>query len=636
MSAPNTATQQRETLRQGVLAILQRLAEQGRALELPAPSPALAEYRQRLTGDGYTVLVVGEAKRGKSTLVNAVIGQSILPTDVEIATSQVFRISHADQPAFRLRFEDGSQQVISADDLPRYGSQALADTEGAPRLDQLIRWIEVELPAQFLPPQMALLDTPGLGSLYAPHAQVTQRFVPHADAVIFTLDSGRPVGQQDLEFIEAILKVTRNIFFIQTMIDLYGRDHWQEMQRRNQNILMERFGDRLVDARVWPISSTLLLKGAQTGDDDYVLVSKQKDLMAALQTFLFRVSGLNRFAEALAVADGYYRLGGKALAARLAALKEGSAGQQNGAQQQAAQRKQQFEAEWGERGQKRNELREGIRRAITMGKQGFTQALQPGGDIATAQEARIDALKTVQEANQFGEAMAGEVISAVAGTWQQVCAQVQARCLDQLRPFAESVEALDTQQDLRLSAIDPGKAPPEFRDDWWIRIRGAYSSASVMIGIAHFIPPLMPLVPIAALWAIARGGWKDTSNTQVRAAQQELRRHLGVVLQRVRQHFLNIDLATGRYSLVDEFFNEVERAMLDQIQAIVRQHAEQAQAEVARLAANARLDEQQRAQQATRLQQALQEWEGSGRAIQAMVAELKGARQPAPASGAPA
>ena len=86
------------------------------------------------------------------------------------------------------------------------------------------------------------------------------------------------MGQQDLEFIDAILNVTRNIFFIQTMIDLYGRDHWQEMQRRNQNILTERFGDRLVDARVWPISSSLLLKGAQTGDDDYVLVSKQKEL----------------------------------------------------------------------------------------------------------------------------------------------------------------------------------------------------------------------------------------------------------------------------------------------------------------------------------------------------------------------
>ena len=92
MSAPNATAKQRETLRQGVLAILQQLAEQGRTLELPSPAPALAEYRQRLTGDGYTVLVVGEAKRGKSTFVNALIGQTILPTDVEIATSQVFQI----------------------------------------------------------------------------------------------------------------------------------------------------------------------------------------------------------------------------------------------------------------------------------------------------------------------------------------------------------------------------------------------------------------------------------------------------------------------------------------------------------------------------------------------------------------
>src|SRR5919107_5613708 len=50
-------------------------------------------------------LVVGEAKRGKSTFVNALIGRDILPTDVRVATSQVFDVRPADREAYHLRFE---------------------------------------------------------------------------------------------------------------------------------------------------------------------------------------------------------------------------------------------------------------------------------------------------------------------------------------------------------------------------------------------------------------------------------------------------------------------------------------------------------------------------------------------------
>ena len=114
------------------------------------------------------MLVVGEARRGKSTFVNALIGCNLLPTDVDIATSQVFRICPAQRETCRLRFEDGSQEAINAADLPRYGSQVIADVEGVPRLDQLIRWIEVDVPTRFLPANVRILDTPGLAPCTLP------------------------------------------------------------------------------------------------------------------------------------------------------------------------------------------------------------------------------------------------------------------------------------------------------------------------------------------------------------------------------------------------------------------------------------------------------------------------------------
>jgi GTPase SAR1 family protein len=166
-----------ETLRQETLAVLTEISQRAVAFELP-PDEGLAHYYQQLQGNQYTVLVVGEAKRGKSSFVNALLGRALLPTDVDVATSQVFRVSKSEREGYRLRFADGSAQPISAADLPKYGSQVLADAGELPRLDQIINWIEVDVPAQFLPDGVSLLDTPGLGALYAGHSQITQRFIP--------------------------------------------------------------------------------------------------------------------------------------------------------------------------------------------------------------------------------------------------------------------------------------------------------------------------------------------------------------------------------------------------------------------------------------------------------------------------
>src|SRR5215208_2518343 len=99
-------------IRRQTVAILDDLTAKAGWFELADPPAALGRYRQKLRENAYKVLVVGEAKRGKSTFVNALIGRDILPTDVEVATSQVFNVRPAKQEAYRVRYEDGSVQEI--------------------------------------------------------------------------------------------------------------------------------------------------------------------------------------------------------------------------------------------------------------------------------------------------------------------------------------------------------------------------------------------------------------------------------------------------------------------------------------------------------------------------------------------
>jgi hypothetical protein len=143
------------------------------------------------------------------------------------------------------------------------------------------------------------------------------------------------------------------------------------------------------------------------------------------------------------------------------------------------------------------------------------------------------------------------------------------------------------------------------------------------VGLGSLVPGLGQLAHLAALWNVARGSWKGGNNPQVKLAQQELRRHLSVVLQRVRRHFLDVDLASGRPSLVDEHFFRLERALMERVQMVVRQQAQQAQQEAARLMEAARLDDHQRVQQVAAIEQQKIEWDGIGRAIERLAARVQ-------------
>jgi ribosome biogenesis GTPase A len=77
-------TEQIEGIRRQIIAVLNDLIALAGGFELADPPAALGRYREKLRENAYKVLVVGEAKRGKSTFVNALAGRDILPVDVSV------------------------------------------------------------------------------------------------------------------------------------------------------------------------------------------------------------------------------------------------------------------------------------------------------------------------------------------------------------------------------------------------------------------------------------------------------------------------------------------------------------------------------------------------------------------------
>lgn len=629
MSNAKTIPSLIEAIRQRTIQVLEDLAKKSHAFDLPEPPSSLHEHCLKLQANTYNVLVVGEAKRGKSSFVNALIGRSILPTDVDVATCQIFRIRSTPLEAYRIRFEDGSMREIAESNLADYGSQMVADAKGIPRLNQIIRWIEVDIPAKWLPAGVSLLDTPGLGSLYSAHAQITQRFLPFADAVIFVLDSNQPILQTELAFIETILGVTRNIFFIQTKIDQHRREKWQALQQRHQEILQERFQDRLIDTRVWPISSTSLLKSMQADDqtdsDDYLSVSKYPQLSAVLQVFLFRVAGWERAATALQTAEDYCTLTRKTLAGRLTNTLEESEQKRADLQRRIAQRKQQFDTEWGEHGQRREELLTDISTVVLKSKQSFLQELSGSSEIVTTLRSKIDGLKSFENAKQYSKVLDEQLVKAFLDKWQQVCQQAQQQCSELLIPFFNAANAVSFPEEINSPPMKV-KTMAELRvkDHWKGIVDTAYGEVRFVLGIIGvFLPVPNVIATVATLcWAAIRA-WSFREDSRLEDAKQQLNERLSTSLQVIVQNFLGMDKMMGYQNRVESYFDALVHVMTEQVQKIIAQKSAEAQGELDRLAEEATLDEQQRKVRAEQMRRQLTEWDAIHQSIKEIAADLQ-------------
>ena len=149
-----------------------------------------------------SVLFCGEFKRGKSSLVNAIVGDNLCPTDIGIATSVITTIKYgAVKKAIRYYgniLEDPNSlksEEIEWSDIEKYTMGDVLD------IDNTIL-VELSYPSPFLKNGITIIDTPGIGGLDPRHAVLTHTALPKADVIVFVTDAGEPLTQSELDFYE--------------------------------------------------------------------------------------------------------------------------------------------------------------------------------------------------------------------------------------------------------------------------------------------------------------------------------------------------------------------------------------------------------------------------------------------------
>ncbi|HLK11701.1 MAG TPA: dynamin family protein [Candidatus Binatia bacterium] len=216
------------------LARLAALAEEAGAEALAPEARALAA---RVHEGRFFVACVGQFKRGKSTLLNALVGDSVLPTGVTPVTAVVTVLRHGAVRAARVRHATGEWQPIDPATLSAYVSE-----QENPENAKQVAAVEVFVPSPLLAGGMCLVDTPGLGSVFAGNTEATRAFVPQIDAALVVLGADPPISADELALVEEVAAQVDVLVFALTKADRLGDAERAEARAFSEQVLARRLG----------------------------------------------------------------------------------------------------------------------------------------------------------------------------------------------------------------------------------------------------------------------------------------------------------------------------------------------------------------------------------------------------------
>ena len=254
----------------------------------------------KLAEDRFNLAVVGQFKRGKSSLMNAIIGKNLLPTGLLPLTSAITALCYGPQEKILLKRTGWViEHEISLEELPEYVTE-----QGNPGNQKGVVDARIEMPVPFLRRGLYFVDTPGIGSTRTANTATTYEFLPQADAVIFVTSVEAPLSEAEENFLRDIQGYVRPLFIVANKMDLLSPHEQDQVLSYIQSGL-----NNLVDGsnvEMYPLSARDALQ-AKLEDDSQALEAsglpafekRLEDFLAEEKANTFLVSILDDLASIL-------------------------------------------------------------------------------------------------------------------------------------------------------------------------------------------------------------------------------------------------------------------------------------------------------------------------------------------------
>ncbi len=234
----------------------------------------------RLAEDRFNLVLIGRFSRGKTSLVNAILGMDRLPTGIVPLTSVITSIAYGSVERVALRFtRNFMDQEAPLASLPEYVTQ-----QGNPGNAKGIKEAEVQLPAEFLRRGFHFVDTPGLGSAIEENTRTTESYLPEADAFLLVTSFDGPFSEEEMRFFRLVSSSPRRVFVVLNKQDTVNARERGEALDFVRGKLDEMFSQ---DApKVFSVSARQALEAKQAHDSLRIEASGILSLEQELVSFL--------------------------------------------------------------------------------------------------------------------------------------------------------------------------------------------------------------------------------------------------------------------------------------------------------------------------------------------------------------
>ncbi|MGI8868771.1 MAG: dynamin family protein [Mycobacteriales bacterium] len=295
------------------------VAEQAiEVLRRPRPEAARRVEELHDTRPGTpSVVIVGETKRGKSSLVNALLNMpGLSPVDTHVATRSYLSFRHGDVDRAFATVPGAPEPVpLELADLRDWATERGNLPDGQPPA----RLIDVECTSPLLT-NMTVIDTPGVGGLDSAHGEIAMHAVRAATALLFVVDASSPFTSHELAFLRQASEAIDLVIFAITKIDAYRG--WRQVVE-DDRALLAKHAPRFAKSQLHPVSSRMFEQAASAPKAQLAIMlrteSKITALQIALQSQVVAKSGslhrANVLRSARTALAAYYRDLGVALTA---------------------------------------------------------------------------------------------------------------------------------------------------------------------------------------------------------------------------------------------------------------------------------------------------------------------------------
>ncbi|MEV4618104.1 dynamin family protein [Asanoa sp. NPDC049573] len=247
----------------------------------------LGKARGGLDDPAVHIVVAGEFKQGKSSLINALLGMAVCPVDDDVATAVPTFVRHGADKTATLVYDDNPPRREQVDfaDLRRH----VVESDQGSRVSR----VDVTVPRKILAGGLVMVDTPGVGGLGSAHAAAGLAAISVADAVLFVTDAAQELTRSEVEFLRQAHELCPTVVCVLTKIDFYPA--WRRIRDLNASHL------RMVgDLPLMPVASPLRARAVRANDQALNTESGFPDVVKFVQERVGGGAATRRSADAAA------------------------------------------------------------------------------------------------------------------------------------------------------------------------------------------------------------------------------------------------------------------------------------------------------------------------------------------------